>query len=253
MGWFSRTKEKIKAGFGKVVSSIAAGTSTVIADVASFVGAKETAENLRISAEGWRDERKKWDDRLRELKIESKFSRGSKGEELEKKDTENIKAIQDRFKERYATETLSNKMRNMTVTERCEEMKGVAEDVGKILGIKEQPEVVFFEPTYENRLMMGAYNHTEKKLYLNVACVACNDPRVYVEQASTIVHEMVHAMQFQMILSDDTQGYSKDLVNRWRFNAGHYFQPEDGDMLYSTQPLEAWAFGYERAIKKYLK
>lgn len=249
MGWLSRKLNQAGVWIAKTANTISAKATERIADVAGFFGAHNTEETLRESAEHFREKREKWDNRLRNLKIEDNFVSAG-GSEPESPDIEKIKDVQDYFKTKYATRSTSDTFRGMSQTERCSEMEQIAKDVSKILGIKEEPKIVFVT---DDKRTFGSYCHKDNTLSLNVTNVGCNDPRLYVEQVSTVVHEMVHAMQFQVILSDNNYGYSQELIKEWRLNAIDYFKPEDGDLLYRTQPLEAWAFGYEKAIRNLLK
>lgn len=251
MGWLSRKFKQAGAWIAKTYNTVSAKVTEVAADVSSYFVKPETEEKLRTSAENFREKREKWDNRLRELKIEDKFVKGG-GSEPEKPDIKKIERVQDYFKTKYATRSASDTFRGMTQVQRCEEMEVIAHDISKVLGIKKEPEVVFVT---DNKSSFGSYCHDDNTLSLNVTNVGCNDPRLYVEQISTVVHEMVHALQFQVMLSDDHHGYSEELVKSWRLNAlpENYIHPWESDYLYRTQPLEAWAFGYEKAIRKHLK
>lgn len=249
MGWLSRKCKQAKAWVAKTYNSVAAKTTEIITDVASYFVKPETEETLRRSAENYRDKREVWDRRLRVLNNEEKFVKGG-GSEPEKPDIKKIEGVQDYFKTKYATRSVSDTFRGMTQVQRCKEMEVIAHDVSKIMGIKEEPKVVFVT---DDKSSFGSYCHGNNTLSLNVTNVGCNDPRLYVEQVSTVVHEMVHALQFQVMLSDDHHGYSEELVEKWRLNAANYHDPAEGDYLYRTQPLEAWAFGYERTIRNLLK
>lgn len=251
MGWLSRKFKQAGAWIAKTYNTVSAKVTEVVADVSSYFVKPETEEELRRSAENFREKREKWDNRLRELKIEDKFVKGG-GSEPEKPDIKKIERVQDYFKTKYATRSASDTFRGMTQVQRCKEMEVIAHDISKVLGIKKEPKVVFVT---DNKSSFGSYCHDNNTLSLNVTNVGCNDPRLYVEQISTVVHEMVHALQFQVMLSDDHHGYSEELVKSWMLNAlpENYIHPWESDYLYRTQPLEAWAFGYEKAIRKHLK
>ena len=248
MGWFSTTCKRVSAGIGKAWSSLAAGFNTVVADVAQAFGNKEYENKRREVAEDWRRKREKWDNRLKELRIQAKVEKYMQDAEHEV--VLRTKRVKSYFSNRYSDRKASDKLRDMTVQERADEIKAVAQDMVTVLGIKDAPKVEFVQPT-EGESYMGMYDHSKNTLFINLAYVDSKDPRAYVEQVSTVVHEMLHALQWQVMLSDDTQGFSKELINSWRYNALHYIT--DDPWLYRHQPLEAFTFGIENAIKEDLK
>ena len=248
MGWFSTTCKRIGAGVSKAWSGLAASVNTVVADVAGALGNKEYENERREVAEDWRRKREKWDNRLKDLRVQAKVEKYM--DEAEPKVVQKAKDVKSYFESRYSDRKASDKPRDMTVSEREEEIRTVAQDMVTVLDIKDAPKVEFVQPT-EKESYMGMYDHSKNTLYVNLAYIDSNDPRAYTEQISTVVHEMLHVLQWQVMLSDDTQGFSKELVNSWRYNALHYVT--DDPWLYRHQPLEAFTFGIENAIKENLK
>ena len=242
------TGKRVHASISRGLCSLAAGVNTVVADVACAFGNKEYENERREVAEDWRRKREKWDNRVKELRIKAKVERYMQDAEPEV--VRRTKSVKSYFSNRYSERKASDKLRDMTVQERVDEIKTVAQDMATVLGIKDAPKVEFVQPT-EKESYMGMYDHSKNTLFINLAYIDSKDPRAYVEQVSTVVHEMLHALQWQVMLSDDTQGFSKELVNSWRHNALHYVT--DDPWLYRHQPLEAFTFGIENAIKEDLK
>ncbi len=248
MGLLRNLYERGKVGVKKICTSIAASFNTAVADVAEALGCDKYAQERRDVAEDWRRSHEKWGRELDGLRNEAKL--GVSDKKLVEKSTE----VKNYFEVRYATRKASDTLRDMTAVDRQKEVATVMEDVAGILGIKEKPTIKFFQPT-ETQTYMGAYRKSDNTLFMNAALIDCNDPRLYVEQISTGVHEMMHALQWQAMLADDNDGYSQELVDSWRYNAipGHYIKPDDNPWLYTHQALEVPAFGIEKVINNSLK
>ena len=143
-----------------------------------------------------------------------------------------------------------------TPEERKDIILGVANDAIKILGIKNQPDIVAKYPEDEASLWTsyGSYNFKENRLELNLAMIVTEEPSLFQEQISTVFHELIHARQFMAIeawcqgKSVDEYGYSEEYVKLLAYNIQNYISPKENFEAYTKQPLEAEAYWFEQQL-----
>ncbi len=139
--------------------------------------------------------------------------------------------------------------------------------VAELLNIKNPPNVEFFVPdnVEEFHSLCGAYCHDTNTIKLNLAMIVSDDIQFFVEQISTVFHEMVHARQYEAVFSvadcqdvDEEEkiaeeyGYTLEYVNILIDNMLNYTTPAENMEAYVKQPLEAEAFYFESQIKQFL-
>ena len=80
-------------------------------------------------------------------------------------------------------------------------------------------------------------------------------PELYIEQVSTIVHELVHARQ-RLAVEDwingksvERYGYTEEYVQILADNFNNYITPDENPEAYSKQPVESETFWVESQIK----
>jgi hypothetical protein len=126
--------------------------------------------------------------------------------------------------------------------ERLETMQNIEDTMAEIQG--RPPVTVVIDDTLDSNTFGGWNGET---IAVNASHLDSDMP--VDEFIDTIIHEGRHAYQDYAV---DNQGFisNTDLVNSWAENRDNYLTPEQyGQEIYTTQPIEADAWGYATTIR----
>ncbi len=90
----------------------------------------------------------------------------------------------------------------------------------------------------------GSYNRSNQELSLNVQYLLCDDPRAIREFYDTILHELRHAVQAQMIRQPGFWDADQELRARLAHNFNHYIRSDRDPQGYMNQLIESDAFTF---------
>lgn len=142
--------------------------------------------------------------------------------------------------------------------QRVQTFSRLVDKAASAMNLSRTPELHFFNPSPEESTVMGFFNRHEHTLNLNVAMIACSDPKMMEEQVYTVLHELMHARQWEAVKGlasippQNKFGYSIGQIVVYALNFANYVNPHENPEAYSRQPLERDAFGFERRVKSLL-
>lgn len=146
---------------------------------------------------------------------------------------------------------------NLTEEGRVKKISELVPMIATSMGLESSPDLEFYVPEDMEQMYRscGAYNWVEHKLKLNLAMIVHDAPELYIEQVSTIVHELVHARQ-RLAVEDwingksvERYGYTEEYVQILADNFNNYITPDENPEAYSKQPVESETFWVESQIK----
>lgn len=98
--------------------------------------------------------------------------------------------------------------------------------------------------------IMGAYSRSENKISLNIQYLLCNDDEAIREYIDTIVHELRHALQWNILEDKVDWEISEERKKEWAENFINYIPCGRGIKLYFMQPVELDAFAFAAGSMK---
>jgi hypothetical protein len=104
-----------------------------------------------------------------------------------------------------------------------------------------------------NSGIMGAYCRSENKISLNIQYLLCNNGEAIREYIDTIVHELRHALQWNILEDKVDWEISEERKKEWAENFINYIPCRKGIKLYFMQPVELDAFAFAAGSMKGVK
>jgi hypothetical protein len=101
-----------------------------------------------------------------------------------------------------------------------------------------------------NSGIMGAYCRNENKISLNIQYLLCNDADAIREYIDTIIHELRHALQWNILEDKVNWGIAEERQKEWAENFLNYIPSSKGIKLYFMQPVELDAFAFAAGSMK---
>lgn len=152
--------------------------------------------------------------------------------------------INDLFDSGYFSDERWN---SASAEERVQMLNSFKNVLNGIYGINVTADIAFFEG---EESLCGYYQSSDNKVYLNVNSLT---NRSREEVMNTIVHEMRHAYQYQVINDPGSYIVSEETARAWEQNWSDenyitYDPALDNYDDYYNQPLEADAFGFADSI-----
>lgn len=158
---------------------------------------------------------------------------------LRAKDREMIAQSQDIFREVLGENMIAN-VSGKTPQERIDTIPELVTKLADLYGLSGITLRLFQEKSSN----YGSYNWSNGELALNVQYLMCNDPEAIREFYDTIVHELRHAVQIQMVRQPDFWGADLQLRAKLAHNFNHYIRANRDPKGYMEQLVERDAFTF---------
>lgn len=159
--------------------------------------------------------------------------------------------MQDEMSDIFQSRALNITAWHNASTEKKKEMvQQIVDEINRIQGTKiTQPVNFFYEPPEDNMITMGYYQDSLKRVSINIYAM---EHRSYSHVMDTIVHEMRHAYQHEVILRPGDFAVSEETAKSWDANFDNYISYDsnlDNFDEYQDQPVEADARGYASGVE----
>lgn len=158
---------------------------------------------------------------------------------LRPQDRDMIAQSQNVFREMFGEDMIAS-VSGKTAQERLDAVPELVTRLANLYGLSGITLRLFQEKSH----YYGSYDWTNHELALNVQYLMCNDPAAIREFYDTIVHELRHAVQLQMILKPDFWGADQELRARLAYNFKHYIRVNRDPKGYMEQLVERDAFTF---------
>lgn len=175
--------------------------------------------------ENWLDTIKRWIERLRE--------------ENDKRSAKAAERAQDKYMQGQVFDLLDQKQfkkrtwKKASVEERKSILNAFMREVSRIMGISISGDIEFASLGENTR---GGYTSESNSIRINVDRLGEAGSYALIQ---TIIHEMRHAYQHQVVEHPENFSVTQETVEQWRNNFEHYrSMSEYGYDSYVTQPIE---------------
>lgn len=125
---------------------------------------------------------------------------------------------------------------------RFEAVEDLAERLKVLYGLEDHEVIITDDPVIiggeDGMITRGIIVFSNKRIYINAACLRSVDETVLDNVILTIIHEMRHAMQLQVATGVRRYGVPYHRRRAWRENIANYIQPEHDYEGYYKQPIE---------------
>ena len=150
---------------------------------------------------------------------------------------------------------------NSNPEDRKKKIEELIPKAAQAMGIKNTPTLDFFVPDRIEQMnsLCGGYRLSGNTLRLNLAMIVSKEPELFLEQVSTVFHELMHVRQYEAVsaLADgkpyEEYGYSLDYLQVLADNMLNYITADENYEAYTKQPIEAEAYWFEEQIKPSFK
>ena len=107
----------------------------------------------------------------------------------------------------------------------------------------------------EGIIRYGVNVSAEHRVYINAACLRCEDEKVLENSVLIVIHELRHEMQRQIATGDKRYGVPYARRHAWRVNMAHYIDSAQDFEGYFKQPIEFDARAFSNGVwrRAYLK
>lgn len=210
-----------------------------VSDLATVI--KTAAKSISDRYKRWRERRKQYIEYIRNVQSTTIVYQPSSADAELISDCKNL--VSQEFPNGIESSLLP-----LSLEERSERIVDFTKKVADLMNVQ-LDDIVFFSPS-EYGGAQGFYSHDSRRLMLNIAYLAVDEPQVLKDVLNTIFHECKHCRQYSAIVDGVDYGYSKELLKEWMLNSLNYIPPEVNDEAYRKQPLEADAFGFADSIIK---
>ena len=134
-----------------------------------------------------------------------------------------------------------------SLSERTAMLEGLVGELNEVFGTDVRF-TTFYEKPEDGMVTNGYYNDNSRRISINE--YSMQDQR-YEDVMTTVVHEMRHAYQHQVIRQPERYEVTPDNVQAWKDNFDHYNAAEDGYSTYRNQPVEADARAFSENRVEY--
>lgn len=197
---------------------------------------------------------KEWQARREIAKEKGRYIDRLTGSEIqyepEEPDKELALRVVSYLKERFPN-GIESKIQEISIDERKDLMCQIVEEAEKIFEVDSVNFEILYPTTAEEFYAYGCgfYNRSENLLCLNGAYLMDEHIELVEEQIYTIFHELKHARQYVAMAQEREYGYSKEILETWKYNLVVYIRPNESDEAYRKQALERDAFGFENYVR----
>lgn len=158
---------------------------------------------------------------------------------LRPQDRDMIVKSQNIFREVFGDNMIAN-VSGKTAQERLDTVPDLVTRLARTYGLSDIKLRLFQEKSSS----YGSYNCSKNELALNIQYLMCDDPVEIREFYDTIVHELRHAVQIQMIRQPDFWGADQELRARLAHSFKHYIRASRDPKGYMEQLVERDAFTF---------
>ena len=134
---------------------------------------------------------------------------------------------------------------------RCEVIEDFAHQLIQIYGLENVEVIVTDDPelfSSDGGVVFGRTRIDQKTVYINANLLRLDNVDVLEHLVGTVIHELRHIMQFEIMILVNTRGVSYQRRKAWRYTMANYVDAGLDMEAYSTQSIEFDARNFTNRI-----